>query len=179
MASAHSPIEDFSQCHAGILSRLQALDTLPALLEPAARARHIAADTLSFFREAVFAHHAEEEQELFPAVLASAHKGAEYERVQAIVAQLTAEHRQVEAAWSRLEPKLKAVAKGHDTDLDGADIATLVRVYQAHARFEEEVFLPLSQTILARDSNHLAALGVSLHLRHALPAVLERFAGRI
>jgi len=179
MASGHSPIEDFSQCHAGILSRLQALDTLPALLEPAARARQIAADTLSFFRQAVFEHHAEEEQELFPAVLASAHKGAEHERLQAIVGQLTAEHRQVEAAWSKLEPKLKAVAKGHDTDLDGADVATLVRAYQAHARYEEEVFLPLSQTILSRDSNHLAALGVSLHLRHALPAALERFAGRI
>jgi hemerythrin-like domain-containing protein len=177
--SGHSPIEDFSQCHAGILGRLRALDTLPALLEPAARARQIAADTLSFFREAVFEHHAEEEQELFPAVLASAHKGVEHEKVQAIVAELTAEHRQVEAAWLALEPKLKAVAKGHDTDLDGIEVAALVRAYQAHARYEEEVFLPLSQTILGRNSNHLAALGVSLHLRHALPEVMERFAGRI
>lgn len=174
-----SPIEDFSQCHAGILSRLQALDTLPALLEPAARARQIAADTLKFLREAVFEHHAEEEQELFPAVLASARKGVEREKVQAIVTELTAEHRQVEAAWSALEPKLKAVAKGHDTDLDGVEVATLVRAYQAHARYEEEVFLPLSQTILGRNSNHLAALGVSLHLRHALPEMMERFAGRI
>jgi hemerythrin-like domain-containing protein len=177
--SGHSPIEDFSQCHAGILGRLQALDTLPALLEPAARARQIAADTLRFFREAVFEHHAEEEQELFPAVLASAHQGVEHDKVQAIVAELTAEHRQIEAAWSKLEPELKAVAKGHDTDLDGADIAALVRVYQTHARYEEEVFLPLSQAILGRDGNHLAALGVSMHLRHALPEVLERFAGRI
>jgi len=175
----HSPIEDFSQCHAGILGRLQALDSLPALLEPAARARQIAADTVSFFREAVFEHHAEEESELFPAVLASARKGAERDKVQAITAELTAEHRQVEAAWSKLEPKLKAVAKGHDTDLDVADIAALVRTYQAHARYEEEVFLPLSQAILGRDSNHLAALGLSMHLRHALPEVMERFAGRI
>ena len=178
-ASGHSPIDDFSQCHAGILGHLQALDALPALLEPAARARQIAADTLSFFREAVFEHHAEEESELFPAVLASAHQGVERDKVQAIVDELTAEHRQVEAAWSRLEPKLKAVAKGHDVDMDGADIRALVQTYQAHARYEEEVFLPLSQAILGRNSNHLAALGVSLHLRHALPQVLERFAGRI
>jgi hemerythrin-like domain-containing protein len=177
--SGHSPIDDFSQCHAGILGRLQALDTLPALLEPAARARQIAADTLSFFREAVFEHHAEEENELFPAVLASAHKGAERDKVQAIVAELTAEHRQVEAAWSKLEPKLKAVAKGHEVDMDSADISALVRTYQAHARYEEDVFLPLSQAILGRDSNHLAALGMSMHMRHALPQVMERFAGRI
>ena len=41
------------------------------------------------------------------------------------------------------------------------------------------MFLPLSQTILGRNSNHMAALGVSLHMRHALPQVLERFGGRI
>lgn len=179
MASGHSPIDDFSQCHAGILGHLQALDALPALLAPAAQARQVAADALGFFRDAVFEHHAEEETELFPAVLASATAGPERDKVQAIVNELTVEHRQIEAAWSRLEPKLKAVAKGHEADLDGADIAALVQSYRQHARYEEEVFLPLSQAILGRNSDHLAALGMSLHLRHALPQVLERFAGRI
>jgi hypothetical protein len=178
-AAGHSPIEDFSQCHAGILGHLQALGTLPALLEPAVRARQIAADTVGFFRDAVFEHHAEEEKELFPAVLASAAPGEEHERVMTLIQTLTAEHRKVEAAWAKLEPKLKAVAKGHDSDLAGADIQALVDSYQAHARFEEAVFLPLSQTILGRNSNHLAALGMSMHLRHAMPQVLSRFAGRI
>jgi hemerythrin-like domain-containing protein len=179
MASGHSPIEDFSQCHAGILGQLQALDTLPALLEPVARARKVAADALVFFRAAVFEHHAEEENELFPAVLASAAAGAERDKVQAIVAALTAEHRLVEAAWTKLEPKLKAVAKGHDTELDGAEISALVHAYRSHARYEEEVFLPLSQTILGRNSNHLAALGVAMHMRHVLPEVLQRYGSRI
>jgi hemerythrin-like domain-containing protein len=178
-AAGHSPIEDFSQCHAGILGHLQALGTLPALLEPAARARQIAADTVSFFRDAVFEHHAEEEKELFPAVLSSATPGEERERVRALVNTLAAEHRTVEAAWAKLEPKLKALAKGHESDVDGADIQALVDSYQAHARFEEAVFLPLSQTILGRNSNHLAALGLSMHMRHSLPEVLSRFAGRI
>lgn len=30
----------------------------------------------------------------------------------------------------------------------------------------ETEFLPLSQTILGRNSNHMAALGLSLHMRH-------------
>ena len=85
---------------------------MPALLEPAARARQIATDTLRFFRDAVYEHHAEEEKELFPAVLASAVKGEERDRVQALVNALTAEHRKVEAAWSKLEPKLKAPGQG-------------------------------------------------------------------
>lgn len=177
--TGHSPIDDFSQCHAGILSHLQALGQLPALLEPAAQARRIAAETLGFFREAVFEHHAEEERELFPAVLASATPGDERERVQGLVDKLTAEHRRVEDAWKRLEPKLKAIAKGHDTDVAPEAIQMLVDSYQAHARFEEAVFLPLSQTILGRNANHLAALGVSMHMRHAMPDVLQRFAGRI
>ena len=177
--SGHSAIDDFSQCHAGILGHLQLLGRLPALLEPAAQARRVAADALSFFRAAVFEHHAEEEGELFPAVLASTGEGAEREKVQQLVDALTAEHRQVEAAWNRIEPKLKAVAKGHETDVDPADIANLVKTYQAHARFEEEQFLPLSQTILGRNSNHLAALGVAMHMRHALPGVLQRYGSRI
>ncbi len=175
----HTPIDDFSQCHVGIIAHLNQLGELPALLEPAARARHIAAETLQFFRDAVYEHHAEEERELFPAVLASAVKGEERDKVQSLVNTLTAEHRKVETAWAKLEPKLKAVAKGHDTDVDVEQINALVKTYLAHARLEEEVFLPLSQSILSRNSNHLAALGMSMHMRHALPAVMQRFASRI
>jgi len=176
---SHTPIDDFSQCHVGIVSHLHTLGELPALLQPARQARLIAAGTIKFFREAVYEHHAEEERELFPAVLASAVKGEERDKVQSLVNSLTAEHRKVEADWHRLEPRLKAVAKGHDADIDGAEITALVQTYLAHARLEEEVFLPLSQAILGRNSNHLAALGMSMHMRHALPGVMQRFASRI
>jgi hypothetical protein len=174
-----SPIDDFSQCHAGILGHLKDLGELPALLPAALRVRQIAAETLAFFRDAVFEHHAQEEAELFPAVLASAAKGKELEQVRAMVDALTAEHRRIEAAWVRLEPHLKALAKGRDDGLDVDDIHALVAAYRAHAQYEEASFLPLAQEILGRDGNHMAALGLSLHLRHALPQVMERFAGRI
>jgi len=169
-----APIENFSHCHAGILSHLKDLGRLPALLDPAAQAREVANRAVEFFRAAVFEHHSEEENELFPAVLASAAKGEEHDRVKMIVERLTREHRRVEAAWSALEPELKKVAKGKDSRIDGADIAALVAEYQAHATYEEEVFLPLSQTILGRNSDHMAALGLALHLRHRVPEVLGR-----
>jgi hemerythrin-like domain-containing protein len=127
----------------------------------------------------VFEHHAEEEAELFPAVLASAAKGKEHAHVQAMVDVLTTEHRRIEAAWARLEPHLKALAKGRDDGVDVQDIHALVAAYRSHAQYEEASFLPLAQDILGRDGNHLAALGLSLHLRHALPQVMERFGGRI
>jgi len=174
-----APLETFSQCHAGILSHLSSFGELPGLLDPAARARRIASDMLTFFRHAVYEHHADEERELFPAVLASATPGDERQYVQAIVERLTREHRQVEKAWERLEPELKLVAKGHDSNVDRLAIATLVAVYRSHANYEEQVFLPLSQAILSRDANHMAALGVSLHLRHALPEVMAKYGSRI
>lgn len=160
------PLNQFAHCHSGILSRLSMLDELPGLLGPAARARMIAEQALSFFREAIFEHHLEEERELFPAVLASAHPGEEQERVQSIAERLTREHRVLEGLWKSLEKDLKRVAKGQDADLDTADVHRLVREYSAHARFEESDFLPLAHTILGRNGNHMAALGLSLHMRH-------------
>ncbi len=164
-----TPISNFTNCHSGIVKRLHALDELPALLAPAAHARQIAEQSLEFFREAIFEHHLEEERELFPAVLASARPGEETERVKAITQRLTQEHRMVEALWKGLEKGLKQVAKGQSTDLDVGEVQRLVNEYQAHARFEEEAFLPLAEQILGRNSNHMAALGLSLHMRHAKP----------
>jgi hypothetical protein len=182
-AGAAEPIAGFSRCHESILGHLETLAGLPALLEPAARARRIAEETQRFFRAAVYEHHQEEERELFPAVLASAIESEEHQRVQVIVTQLTAEHREVEVLFERLEPALKKVAKGHDPEMPGAefgaDVKRLVQRYEGHATFEETDFLPLAERILGRNSNHLAALGLSLHLRHALPEVLKRYGSRI
>lgn len=176
---AEQPLDEFSNCHSGILSRLDELDRLPQLLAPAAEARRIADECLGFFEEAVLEHHAEEERELFPAVVASAEAGEERDRVQGLVARLVREHRDVEAAWQRLKPHLRQVAKGHDTALDTDALAALVAHYRGHARFEETQFLPLAQRILGRNGDHMAALGVSLHLRRAMPGVMQRFGHRI
>ncbi|MBL8351069.1 MAG: hemerythrin domain-containing protein [Burkholderiaceae bacterium] len=173
------PISDFSQCHVGITNKLQALAGLPALLGPAAQARRLAAESLAFFADVIDEHHGAEERELFPAVLASATKGDERSRVQALVERLTAEHRLIEAQWARLVPGLKAVAKGHDCDLEAGAVQRLVDLYLAHAAFEEQEFLPLSHTILSRDSNHLAALAISVHMRHTVPETLARWGHRI
>ena len=108
-----------------------------------------------------------------------AQAGAERDTVKVMVDQLTREHRNVESAWERLKPHLKAIAKGHDTTLDTEALTALVAHYKGHARFEEQSFLPLSKTILGRNGDHLAALGVSMHMRRAMPGLMERFGHRI
>lgn len=161
-----APLAGFSQCHAGITRQLEELDGLPELARAAQRAREVAAAAEALFRDAVLEHHADEEKDLFPAVLRSAAPGEERSRVDAMVQRLTAEHRAVEAIWERLRPEVHLAAQGRPAELDGALLRQLVRGYLQHAKFEEEQFLPLAATILRRDGNHLAALGLSLHLRH-------------
>lgn len=167
----NAPIQDFSQCHAGIIKKLHLLGELPALLAPAERASQIAEHSVAFFREAIFEHHLDEERELFPVVLAHAEKGAEHDQVKSMVKRLTDEHRELEARWKRIESGLKKVAKGRFDEVNADEIQRLVAQYLAHAAFEEKEFLPLSQTILGRNSNHMAALGLSMHMRHSLEPV--------
>ena len=45
--------------------------------------------------------------------------------------------------------------------------SALLERYASHASYEEQEFLPLAQEILGRSSSDMAALGISLHLRHA------------
>ncbi len=166
-----SPLDDFSQCHVGIVAQLATLGTLPAMLETARRARHIAAETLEFFEAVVREHHGAEERALFSAVLDSACSGDERARIATLVERLTAEHRELESQWALLKPALRHAAKGRDAVLDTAAVERLVSDYSAHAQFEEQVFLPAAHHILGRNANHLAALGLSLHLRHTRPVV--------
>lgn len=161
-----TPLSTFSRCHLGIISQLEAAAALPRLLESAQRARDTAQRTLELFRHSVLHHHQEEEQELFTAVLQSA-RPEEKAQVQALVDQLTADHRAIEALWKRLEPAVRHAARGAPAELDAGLLADLVQLYLQHARREETSFLPLAERILGRDGNHMAALGLSLHLRQA------------
>jgi hemerythrin-like domain-containing protein len=159
-------VGQFSHAHAGIVMHLDRLAALPALLGPARMAQDYARRTTEFFRVAVFEHHKEEEEELFPAVLSSATPGEERELVATLIEALTTEHRLIEGLWRQLEPDLKKIAKGQSFEVDSRLLEDLVTRYQLHARAEEARFLPLAETILGRNSNHMAALGLSLHMRH-------------
>src|SRR5690606_37029113 len=164
---ADAPLGEFSHCHEGILSRLEAFADLPALVAVATRARERASEALFLFEDIVMEHHADEEAELFAAVLRWAEPGEELESVRAMTRRLSAEHRAIEKLWQKHRPAVEAAARGKAADLPREAASELVSAYVAHATFEEEVFLPLARNILSRDDAHMAALGLSLHLRHA------------
>ncbi|MCB2029977.1 MAG: hemerythrin domain-containing protein [Rhodoferax sp.] len=173
-----APLTNFSNCHQGIIAHLDAFGELPAMLETAQRTCAIAEETLQFFRVAVFDHHAEEEKDLFPAVLAAAQAGAERDKVQGLVDALVAEHREIEALWRGLEPGLAKLAKGQlATGVDRQAVVSLVQRYHAHARLEEERFLPLAETILGRQGPKMAELGLALHMRQVVKAARRGLRG--
>lgn len=180
LAATESPLQQFTQCHAGIRQRLDTLDELPGLIEAAARARRLAAEALDFFRRTMPSHHEDEERELFPAVRAAAAGADEAAYVEAIAQRLVREHRHLESLWATIEPALKAMARGHDAALDPGAAHAMAAAYRAHADYEEQVYLPLAQRILGRHGDgEMAALAVSLHMRHVMPQVLARYGHRI
>ena len=160
-------LEAFSRCHDGIVEQLRTFSALPALVAAAERSRQVAAATLALFENGVLAHHGDEESELFPAVLRWAQPGAEQEKVKALTRRLVQEHREIENLWKRSRAAVAAVARGKLAGLEKGATMRLVQAYIAHARFEESEFLPLAEEILGRDGAHMAALGMSLHMRHA------------
>lgn len=160
-------VEAFSLCHSSLLLSLERFAGLPGLADAARRASAISGQVLSMLDDTMFEHHAQEEQELFTAVLRSARPGAEAERVQALVERLTADHRQIEALWLRLRPQVQALAAGEPADLPADDVQALVDCYRGHAGGEEREFLPLARDILNRDGHHMEALSLALHMRKA------------
>jgi hypothetical protein len=169
-----APLTNFSHCHIGILHQIDRLSSLPDLLGPAMLAKRIAAQSLAYFHHGMHAHHQEEEKELFPAVQHSAQAGEERQLVNQLVQNLVRDHRTLEKLWADLEPALKKVSRGQEAQLDLVKLAHLVRRYGEHAETEERVFLPLAEKILGRNSNHMAALGLSLHMRH-VPRFLSHY----
>ena len=166
-AADAAPVKGFSDSHRGILCALRGFSALPELAAAADRSRQVAASTLQLFEGAVLPHHADEEGDLFPAVLRSAAAGEERAHVQAVVDRLVAEHRSIEALWQTIRPAVRRAASGISARLDAEAVSALTYAYHRHTAFEESEFLPLAAEILGRNGNHMDALGLALHLRHA------------
>ncbi len=174
---AGGPLEAFARSHAGILMRLEQLRTFARRLADSGGDRRAASEDaeamLSFFRGLVFAHHQEEEQALFPAVVRAAARGDDVPTVAALVARLEREHRQIESDWESIEPALLRIAAGKSAAVDQGIVSRLCDRYAAHAQFEEHRFLPLAAKILDEDDQ--TGLALTLHMRHLRDRSLADF----
>ena len=134
--SDDNPLNEFSGCHEGIFENFRQLQAMLEMLDQANRAdevRVMAKAQLDFFKNVVLEHHAEEEQELFTAVMDSATEGDEASQARQTIKRLVEEHRNLEALWASIEGDVRRLAKGKPAELDRETAGKLAKDYLAGA----------------------------------------------
>ena len=149
------PLEMLAACHLRVADQCATLQRLvPHLMQHGAdeRARSAAARVLRYFDTAARDHHADEEVDLFPALIESM-AGSDAVCLHEITAALTAEHRQLEAHWLRVRTALQAIVDADaDADarvsLDAELVDPFVDLYARHIAREETELLPMAARLL-------------------------------
>src|SRR6478609_3119032 len=150
-------LDDFEvldQAHRAALDMLQHLDILVRRLADRGmddEARHQAKEVLSYFNGPGLDHHAQEERQVFPSLLAS----GDAELVQH-VQRLRQDHGWIEEDWRELAPQVDAIASGYnwyDLAMLQAAVPVFAQLYHEHIALEECVVYPAAQNLL-RHAKH-------------------------
>ena len=144
-----SDFEVLDPAHRAAIDMLQHLDILVRRLADRgvdAEARHQAREVLDYFNGPGLGHHAQEESQVFPALLAS----GDAELVQH-VQRLRQDHGWIEEDWRELAPQIDAIANGYDW-YDLAVLQAAVPIFSAlcheHIALEECVVYPAAKNLL-------------------------------
>lgn len=162
------PIEMLRACHDRIAHQCATLERLVAHLqthgcdEPA---REAAAAVLRYFTLAGLNHHADEERDLFPRLLATA-TGEDAQRAAILVASMVADHREMERLWGALEPVLATLARGAIDRLDAVLVGAFCTIYRNHIVIEENDVIALAERVLPRAA--LAEVGQAMSIRRGV-----------
>lgn len=166
-----APLAMLSACHGRIehqCSTLRRLVTHLAGPGADADARDAAAGVMRYFDSAALDHHADEERDLFPALL-EAMAGSDAVCLRELTAALAAEHRELETRWQRVRAALAPLAAGAAATLPGADVEALVVLYERHIAREEAELLPMAARLLGDDEQE--RIGRAMRARRGIEAV--------
>lgn len=92
--------------------------------------------------------HADEEVDLFPALIESM-AGSDAVCIRDLTEALTAEHRELEARWRRLRGILERIAVGEAQALESTDVESLAGLHERHIAREEAELLPMASRLLS------------------------------
>ena len=166
------PLEMLHACHGKIQRQLDTLQKLAAHL-PAhgcdQQVQQAAQSILRYFDTAGQFHHQDEEENLFPTLLAL--PVPEKAQVEVLVDRLLGQHVVMFAAWSDVRAVLVKLAEGVNTPLPEVLVEKLINTYTRHIHFEETELLPLSAHLLS--PRQIMELGKSMAERRGAkyPAV--------
>jgi len=147
------PLEMLSACHLRIEQQCATLRRLvPHLARHGAdgEARGAAANIIRYFDTSARHHHADEEVDLFPALIESM-AGSDPVCLREMTALFTAEHRELEAHWRDIRAVLTRVVAGEGVELSSQAVEALVSLYERHIEREESELLPMASRLLGDD----------------------------
>ncbi|CAH1089914.1 hemerythrin domain-containing protein [Candidatus Nitrotoga sp. 1052] len=159
-----NPLEILLACHGKIQTQCATLRMLLQHLSSYgcdSQARQAAQAILRYFDTAGQNHHDDEEQDLFPRLLATPNA-----EVHELIARLLDEHKVLDAAWQQLRPLLLAIAEGRATELDVKSVEHFITVHDRHISLENTQLLPQAAILL--DHMQLEALGRSMAARRGV-----------
>ena len=160
--SFDDPLGMLSSCHGRIERQLATLARLQRHLPQHGcdtDARAAARAILRYFDLAAPNHHADEEQSVFPRLVAATPSA------RPLLDALERDHGALAEGWVRLRPLLAAIAAGQRANLSPKDVATIRRAYDAHIAREEGELIPLAASTF--DAQTLAAIGREMAARRS------------
>jgi len=151
MAKDAGHFEALDACHLDIAQHLKALVALVKHIEVHGiddHARHQAHTIEAYFSSTSRQHHAQEERDVFPTLLA--HGDA---ALATAVRTLQQDHGWIEENWIEIGPRLRAIAQGNGWT-DPAEFQSYVDVFTAlmreHIALEERLIYPQAKAIWAQ-----------------------------
>lgn len=167
-ASFEVPLEMLAACHGRVHAQC---DTLLRLLPHLAAhgadraAQQAASAVMHYFDTAAVHHHADEEVDLFPALIESM-AGSDAVCLRDITRALAADHRELERRWHQVRAGLQAVTAGDACGLAAADVQGFIDHYAQHIAREEAELLPMAQRLLG--DAELDRIGRAMRARRGL-----------
>jgi hemerythrin-like domain-containing protein len=145
-------LDDFHAELIAALEELQALGQALAERDPGPGMAARAKQAIAFFGDAAAAHHADEEEQVFPSLLASGDKDLVDQ-----VRHLQQDHGWLNEDWRALSLQLGAVADGYnwyDAEWLVHAITVFTALYHDHIALEESLVYPEARAALAAAHTH-------------------------
>lgn len=164
---SEAPLKMLAASHARIEALCSTLMHLVGHLAahgPDLHAQQAANALMHGFDQGIAPHHADEESELFPALIESM-AGSDAHCLHALTRSLTAEHRQLEQGWRVLRRWLSRVAGGQAAAVPGVDPAAFIAACRQHLVRERAELLPLAARLLG--DAELDRIGRAIRARRA------------
>jgi hemerythrin-like domain-containing protein len=162
------PLEMLSACHHRIERQCATLRRLVVHLASNGAdedARIAAAAVIRYFDTSAKDHHADEETDLFPALIESM-AGSDAVCIRELIDALTRDHRALDSHWRRLRQVLQSIAAGTALPLVSADVAPFITLYEQHIAREESELLPMAARLLG--DRGLDRVGRAMRVRRGI-----------